>query len=248
MRNSNLIPEIMASLNEVVAVVPSAGKGARLARAADKPYILFAGKPLIVHTLRALSSSPSIKEIVLVVEKNKIAPARSLVRRFNLTKVKKIIAGGRTRAHSVYNGLKAVPCDYAGSILIHDGARPCVTKNLIRSCIREAARCDGAIAAVPVTSTIKKAGAGKRVIATLERRRLWAVQTPQVFKRDVITTAYREAIKRGIYATDDAALVELAGGVVRVVMGDAGNIKITVPEDLLFAEAIFANRNRIRHS
>lgn len=237
--------------NEVVAIVPSAGRGLRMAKASarffdkgsprEKPYILLDGKPVIIRTLEALSGSHLIKNIVLVVNPDRVKYASSLIRRFKLAKISCVIAGGKMRTDSVRNGLSAA--GKAKYILIHDGARPFIKNRLIADCIKKAYASGAAICALPVTPTIKKVNEKKEVVSTLARGELWEVQTPQVFRKDLIESAYKKAEKNKLCATDDAALVERAGGKVCVVKGDHKNIKITVPEDLIFAQAILKYSN-----
>ena len=148
----------------------------------------------------------------------------------------RIVAGGAERGDSVWNGLQALPED-ADPILVHDGARPFVSSELI-SRVALAARTDGAITALPAADTLKRVTAEGQIEATLDRTAIWQAQTPQGFPRDMLLTAYRRAREDGVQATDEAALVERTGGAVRVVLGSPTNMKITHPGDVPLAEAL----------
>ncbi len=221
---------------KVVAVIASAGKGKRLNNKIAKPLVALNGKPILIHTLKNLSKSNLIQEIVVVVNKAYLNVFKKKIKQFGLKKVKHIVAGGSTRSRSVLNGLNAMAedCDL---VLIHDGARPFVSQGLIKKAIEAAKRFGAAIVAVPAKSTIKKINPEKmEVINTLNRNFLWEVQTPQVFKSDLILNAYKNA--RSLNFTDDAALLEKLGRRVKVVMGSYTNIKITTSGDLALAKII----------
>lgn len=178
-------------------------------------------------------------DIVLVVQTERIPEAEALARERGFSKVRSVTAGGETRQDSVRNGLASIPPD-CEIVAIHDGARPLVTCEIISSTI-EAARSDrAAIAAVPVIDTIKNSSDGRFISSTLDREKLYAVQTPQTFAREVIQSAYEHAYADGYVGTDDASLVERLGIPVRIVQGSYENIKITTPTDILIAEAIMA--------
>lgn len=200
------------------------------------------GRPLITHTLAVFQESPEVAEIVLVVPSQHISRADQLVTDYGLTKVRSVVAGGETRRDSVRNGLSQISST-SEIVLIHDGARPLVHHDVIAASI-EAAKIDGAaIAAVPVTDTIKSSHDGQYVSKTLERDRLYAVQTPQTFKREIIQQAYEQAYADGYIGTDDASLVERLGLPVRIVSGSYDNIKVTTPTDLIIAESLLARRH-----
>ncbi len=227
----------------VTALVAAGGSGARMKSGVAKPWIRLNGQPIILRTLRALHAHPLIDEIVLVLGQDGLKTAKDLVRRFRLTKVGRIVAGGATRRASVENGLKALGRD-AELVLIHDGARPLVAPEDITRVIKKARRTNAAILGVPVKATVKKVGPDGAVIETPDRGRLWEIQTPQVFERRLIERAHRQGGKGTAF--DDASLVERLGHKVWVVPGSYGNIKITTPEDLLFAQAVIRLRRRSR--
>ncbi len=223
---------------KVSAVVPAAGIGSRMGMERDKPYIILGDKPVLAHTLIALNTSPIIDEIILIVRPRYIKYCNDeIVKHYCLKKIKDIVQGGKTRALSVYNGLKKVS---RGSdlVLIHDGVRPFIRLEIISRVINEASKFGAAVAAVPERSTVKEVLKGGVVHSTLKREFLWEVQTPQVFKRELIISAYDRAKGSGIEATDDSSLVEALGHKVKVVMGSYDNIKITTQEDLVIAQAI----------
>lgn len=206
-----------------VAVIVSAGKSKRFKGSIPKQYIKINNKPLIYYTLSVFNSSPNIDGIVLVSDKD----CRQLVRKYNFNKVFSIVKGGRTRAHSVYNGLKVVPKN-AEIVVIHDGVRSLVKKELIKDVISKAKRFGAAVCAVPVKNTIKDISVDKVLI----RKNLVEVQTPQAFRYNIIMNCYNRFKDRLDFVTDDSSLVEMAGHKVKIVQGDYENIKITTNEDM----------------
>ena len=222
---------------DVAAIIPAAGAGTRLGGRTRKPFVLLHGKPLLAHTLSALQASPSIRWIVLVVAARDREFARRLLRRYRITKALAPCVGGSSRADSVAKGFAVVPAD-AQWVLIHDGARPCVSRALIEHTV-QAARRHGAVACgLPAMLTVKAVDEGGAVRVTLDRDHLWFVQTPQAFRREWFREALAQADHRLDQFPDDAALMESAGCPVRMVPGDPLNIKVTTPSDLLLAEAI----------
>jgi len=218
----------------VVAIVPAAGQGSRLG-GMDKVFSLLAGRPLIAYCLEVLQDSPLIDEVVLVLRDPE--KGRRLVQAEGFSKVKSICLGGPRRQDSVSEGLKHVArCDF---VLIHDGARPFLTERLIRDGIGVARETGAAVAAVPVTETIKVAGEDGLVGATLPRTSLFTAQTPQVFRFDILRKAYENSAGD---VTDDASLVEGLGIKVRLYPGSYDNIKMTNPEDLVLAEVLIKRR------
>ena len=220
----------------VAAIVPGAGRGARLKSRIQKPYIKLIGKPILARTLIKLSKNKRVKEIILAVAKEKMTRARKIIDRYNIKNVK-LVTGGRERRDSVYNALKAVSAgiDY---ILIHDAIRPFITDELIEALLKAASKCGAAIAGVPVKPTLKIVGKNGFIEDTPSREMYWEAQTPQVFKRDLIEKAYKSAIKNNVQATDDSMLVERMGVKPKIVFGSYGNIKITTKEDLGLAKIL----------
>lgn len=216
---------------DVGAIIVAAGRSVRM-NGADKMFAPVLGRPLLAHTVAAFESCPAIGSIVLVVAKDNVEQAQSLAKAEGWRKVSRIIAGGARRQDSVKRGLQGLPpCRW---VVVHDGARPCVEAQTIERGLEAAQRAEAAVAAVPVTDTIKRVDAEQRVVETLERGRLWAAQTPQVFRRDLLTRAHNDV---DVEVTDDAALVERLGHPVVAYMGSYRNIKVTTVDDLALAEA-----------
>jgi len=224
---------------KVVGIVVAGGTGTRLKSRIRKPFVRLAGRPMLSWTLAAFQKARSVDGIVVVVHPTDIKAAKRLIRSSRIAKVTAVVPGGNSRTASVYQGLKALPLE-AEWVLVHDGARPLVTPEIIEETLKAARRSEAAIAAVPVVPTIKR-GEGGWVAETLNRNHLWAVQTPQVFRRRLIEQAHAYGARKGLTATDDAALVERLGRRVRIVMGSHRNIKVTTPEDLVIAEAFLRN-------
>ncbi len=223
---------------KITAVVLAAGSGRRMNSAVPKQYLLLDGRPVLYYTLRAFEES-AVTDIVLVTGADEIEYcSQEFVEKYRLSKIAAVVAGGRERYHSVYEGLKAA----AGSdyVLIHDGARPFVTADVIARSIEAVKVCGACVAGMPVKDTIKVVDADGLVKETPARSTLWQIQTPQSFSCPLITRAYKEMIASGDTSsvTDDAMVLEqMTGQRVRVIEGDYRNIKITTPEDLLVAEA-----------
>lgn len=223
---------------KIAAIVPAAGRGSRMNHRLPKQYLPLGGIPIIARTLIALESFAAIDEIFVVVrEEEKEYFHREIVRKYNLDKVSRIIAGGERRQDSVYKGLECTGEDTT-LIAIHDGVRPFVTEDIFMETIAQAALHKAAIVAVPVSDTIKVAKQHGFAGSTLPRDELWAVQTPQVFERGLILKAHHLARKENFTGTDDASLVEKMSCPVKIVEGAHENIKITTPGDLIIAEAI----------
>ncbi len=239
---AKIIPKKKSSL-KVAVIIPAAGRGERMkGKKMGKQYLSLGGKPILVHTLLAFEECSSIEEIILVVGKEDINYCQeALLERFGLRKVKGIVAGGEKRQDSVYNALKKVGKD-CHIILVHDSVRPFVTKKIIQGAIDGARVHKAVTTAVPVTDTIKEGNGQGFVEKTLERDRLWSIQTPQGFESHLIKEAYSRAYEENFYGTDDASLVERMGHAVKAIAGSHENIKITTPEDLIIAEAILRER------
>ncbi len=217
-----------------VAVIVAAGRGERLGSGRPKALVEVCGRPMLDYSVAALRAVPSVARIVVALPAEELAAAPKGVI---------AVAGGAQRSHSVRAALAA--CGGGDPVIVHDAARPLVTAQLFAQALAELERheVDAVIAATPVPDTIKEVSADGRTVArTLDRSRLWAVQTPQVFRRGALEralTGTEEALAR---ATDDAWLVERTGGVVRILGADPGNLKITTPQDLRVAEFLLAER------
>lgn len=225
----------------VTAIVPAAGSGVRFGGVVPKQYLPMAGLPLLAWTLRALAASGQVDCTVLAVAAGQEARCRAEILEPNGLRVDRLVSGGADRQASVYAGLSMAPAD-TDLVLVHDGARPLVTAQIIRAAV-EAADADGAaVVAMPVTDTIKVADGERRVENTLPRGRLWAAQTPQVFRAAWLREAHAKALTDGFRGTDDSVLVERLGYPVRLVPGSPDNLKITTMGDLAQAEQILRGR------
>ncbi len=223
-------------MEKVGAIVVAAGTGRRMG-GVEKIFANLAGKPLLAHTVDVFQRCPAIDQVVIVLSKERLDEGWRLVKEHCWSKVTEVCPGGAQRQDSVKEGVKRLSgCQW---VVIHDGARPCLSQGLIEEGLNEARQSGAAIPALPVTDTIKVVSSDHFVAETPPRQRLWSVQTPQVFRFDIINEAYRKA--RGD-ATDDATLVENLGYKVKVYPGSHTNIKVTTPEDLLLAEAILRER------
>lgn len=224
------------------AVILAAGLGKRMQAGHNKQFIEICGQSVLTHTLTIFAQIPEIAKIVLVVRAGEEDTCRNMIP--EIAENKTVLAiGGKERQDSVHNGIRAITweCEY---ILIHDGARPLVTEEVIRRTLLAAQNSGAAICAVPVKDTIKQADSDGNVLATIPRESLWAVQTPQVFRADLICRAYENAYVHNHYGTDDASLVEYLGEKIKIVTGDYENIKITTPEDIPTAEQILQKRQQ----
>ena len=222
----------------VSLVVVAAGKGTRMNMDVNKQYIEVCGIPILARTLSRFDTLNYINEIILVVHSDDILYCKEhIIDAFNFNKIKCLVTGGETRQDSVFNGLKEVSSE-ADVVIIHDGARPFVNEDSIISCIDAAVQYGVSTVAVPVKDTVKYSDSEGFVHSTLDRSRLWSVQTPQAFKYKIIMDSHKQAHKDNFVGTDDTVLAERLGYKTRLVMGSYNNIKITTREDLIFAEAI----------
>jgi 2-C-methyl-D-erythritol 4-phosphate cytidylyltransferase len=222
----------------VFAIIVAAGKSERMGAGVDKAFLSLGAQPVLAYSLQAFEKCSEIDGIVLVVRKDRVDAARGMVQVFGCSKVTEIVPGGVTRQTSVENGIAALP-DNAKVVAVHDGARPCVTADLISETVRVAKRYGAAVASSKVTDTVKEAN-GVVVTGTVDRTKLWVAQTPQTFKRDLLAEGYEQARKKDLAVTDDASAVELVHDKVRLVPAPDSNIKITSPDDLAIAAALLA--------
>lgn len=231
-------------LNEkVTAIVLAAGRGSRMESKIQKQYMEVNGRPLLFYALDAFERS-EVDDVVLVTGSGEQEFCRKeIVERYGFSKVACIVEGGRERYHSVHEGLKAAKdCAY---VLIHDGARPCINQRIIGDAIRGAQIYSACVIGMPVKDTIKVADEEQFARQTPDRRRLWMIQTPQAFSFDLIYEAYsrlfeKEENQRGV--TDDAMVVEsMTSWKVKLIPGSYENIKVTTPEDILWAEVLLKN-------
>lgn len=226
------------------AVVVAGGKGTRMESSINKVFMDIAGKQAIVRVLETFEENEFINEIILVASQRDIDYCKKqFANKAEYQKIKEIVVGGKRRQDSVSNGLKMVS-DQAEMILVHDGARPLVTHDIIDRSIEGALRYGAVTTAVPVKDTIKVADKDGFICETPERKKLWSVQTPQVFRKELLIQAYKNAEDSDIEATDDAMLAERLGHKIKLIEGSYENIKITTPEDIAIAEAIIRYREK----
>jgi 2-C-methyl-D-erythritol 4-phosphate cytidylyltransferase len=241
-------------MSYTVAIIPAAGYGLRLKNKVSKPLIKIKGIPILIYALQTITRHALIKEVIIVANQNNIRAIKAKIKQYRIGKIKDIVLGGPTRRISVEKGLKKVS-ERADFVLIHDAVRPFIHQGIITQVIKEAGHSGAAIVGVPVKATIKKfkiippkrdsAKCGKNskskiIEKTINRSSLCEIQTPQVFRRDLIIKAYKRFKDTDV--TDDAALIEKLGVKVALVSGSYENIKITTPEDLALAEAIVRKR------
>lgn len=224
-------------MGKVGVVIVAAGKGSRMRSAVSKQYLLLQNRPIILHTLTAFQAIDELDDIVLVVGAEDVVMVENWVDQYKLDKVRRVVSGGSERQYSVYKGLRELG-ESVEWVLIHDGVRPFVTEEAIYNLLAEVKRSDAAVLAVPVKDTIKAVDAEGYIESTPDRSKLWSIQTPQAFRRELIIASHEEAETVGFEGTDDAMLVERRGIAVKIVEGDYDNIKITTPEDLPRAELI----------
>jgi len=223
------------------AIIVAAGQGTRMGPGVDKLFLEVAGRPVVAHTWQRFNDAPGIDEIVLVVRDGMQPAYAELAHKFNLSKPHRYAAGGAERQDSVWNGLEAIS-PQAKMVAIQDGARPCTSQELIAATIQAADETGAAVAAQPVADTIKESVDGETIARNLDRTKLWAVQTPQTFRVDVIRRALIEVRRRGLHVTDDTAACELVGQPVRLVAGRWPNPKVTLPTDLPYFSLLLADR------
>ncbi|MBM3946235.1 MAG: 2-C-methyl-D-erythritol 4-phosphate cytidylyltransferase [SAR202 cluster bacterium] len=226
--------ELRGRLSGPVGVVVVAAGSSQRMGGADKIFAPVLGRPLLAYSLDAIASSPLVDEVVVVVSAANVQAASALVRECGWRKVRSVCVGGARRQDSARNGLAALS-PATRWVLVHDGARPCVTREMVARGLEAALETGAAIAAVPVADTIKVVSPDGRIRQTPPRSELYAAQTPQVFRLDLLLRAYEA---NDADATDDAAVMERAGHQVRVFQGSPANIKVTTPTDLLVAEAL----------
>ena len=223
----------------VTVVFPAAGRGKRMQAGMNKAFMDLAGLPILVRTLLKFSACEAVDKLVVVVAEAEVAFVQRILQLVPGLKPWQVTAGGSERQYSVLNGIRCAGTE-AEIILVHDAARPLISKETILAVIEAAKEHGGAIAAVPAKNTIKLCNDQHQVVETPDRSKLWEVQTPQGFQREILLRANAQAEQDNFLGTDDASLVERLGEPVYIVESDYRNIKITTPEDILIAEAFLA--------
>lgn len=222
---------------KTIAVIVAGGQGKRIKGDLPKQFIRLGDRPIVVHTLDKFESCEVVDEVVLVAPEQYLGYcSQAVVDKFNLTKVRKIVCGGGERQDSARLGLEACPAG-TSIVVIHDAVRPFISPQKISAAVKLCHEKKAVVLAVPPKDTIKR-GEDGLVVTTLDRGKLWLIQTPQVFDYELILNAHEKAKKEGFAGTDDSVLVERLGRDVAILEGDYANVKITTTEDLAIAEAL----------
>lgn len=225
-----------------VAIITAAGQSKRMGKT-DKQMISLSGYPVLVYSVNTFEESLHVDKFIITASPERVKEYEDLLTiTYPFTKLHKVIAGGKERQDSVWFGLQALKKLSPEIVVIHDGARPFVSEELLEKAVRTARQEGSAVIGYPVTDTVKQIAKDGFVEKTVSRDNLWVVQTPQVFQFSLIYKAYEQAIADNFYGTDDSSLVERMGCFVKLVLGSKTNIKITVAEDLQMAEAIIHRR------
>jgi 2-C-methyl-D-erythritol 4-phosphate cytidylyltransferase len=227
----------------VGVVVPAAGVGRRLGAGGAKALVRLAGRPLLAHAVEAMEANRHVSAVVVAAHPDTLEATRELLAGEGFAKVAAVVAGGPTRQASVAAGLQALPRG-PGYVAVHDAARPLTGSGAVDRLLRLLleAGVAGVVPGVPVVDTIRAVDGAERSTGVVDRERLRAMQTPQLFVRELLEEAHRLALRDGVDATDEAALVERAGHPVQVVPGDPENLKVTTSLDLAVAETLLARR------
>ncbi|TVP49488.1 MAG: 2-C-methyl-D-erythritol 4-phosphate cytidylyltransferase [Gemmatimonadales bacterium] len=225
---------------DVGVAIPAAGSGARMG-GTKKAFLEVGGRPLLERTLRPFLAHPDVVSIGIAVPAEDLGALPAWLT--GMDPRIRIVAGGGTRLHSVRAALSALRPEVR-TVLVHDAARPLVSREIIDRCLRVARTGEGAVAGWPVIDTLKEVAPDGRVVSTPDRESMWRAQTPQAFPREALLEAYRQAVEDGAAATDDAALFARSGGRVRMVEGAAWNLKVTYPEDVAVAELFLERAER----
>ncbi len=223
---------------KVLVIIPAAGSGTRLGGQVRKQFLPLKDKPIVVHTVRQFEHCPDIDEIAIAVPESAIVEIESLISRYRLHKVSKVIIGGQKRQDSVANVLRKLVLKDQDIVLVHDAVRPFVEAKRITSLIKACKEHHAAVLAVQPKDTIRRSAGGGFFDRTLDRNALWMIQTPQAFNAGLLLKAFEKARKDAFYSTDEAALVERLGVKVKIVEGSYDNIKITTQEDLELGKLI----------
>lgn len=218
-------------------IILAAGKSQRVGPKVDKAFLNLGNKPVLAYSLLAFEKCPDIDGVILVVHRGRIEGARVMAQMFGCSKVAKVVAGGLKRQISVSNGLAQLNDD-VDIVAVHDGARPCVTPQLISETIKYAKRYGSGVASLKVTDTVKQVDKGLTITKTIDRSNLWTVQTPQTFKIELLQKAFKAVKKKKITITDEASAVELVCHNVHLVPSELPNVKITTADDLVLAATL----------
>lgn len=225
----------MSSISKHTVLVVAGGRGTRMGGQRPKQFLELAGRPVLMHTLEAFARWDTTADLVVVLPADQQEAWQQLCEEHAYRRPHRVVAGGETRFHSVQNGLRAVACAADGLIAVHDGVRPLVAPSVIAECFAAAADGGAAVPVVPMIESVREVSADGRS-HPVDRERLRVVQTPQVFRADVLRAAYRQPYNPRF--TDDASVVEASGVAVCLVPGNRENVKLTTPMDLVLAERL----------
>ncbi len=225
----------------VTAIIVAAGKSERMGTGTDKAFLNLGPKPVVAWSLLAFERCTDVDQIILVVRKDQLIAAKALVRMFGISKLRAVVPGGKERQDSVMAGMKEMDSD-TRVVVVHDGARPCVTSETISEVVKIARRSGSAVVGRRIFDTVKYVEKGTTVTRTEDRTKLWAVQTPQAFQTSIIRRAYAELANNGGSVTDDASAVEAIGEAVKIYETNKPNLKITTVDDLQIASAVVLKR------
>ncbi len=217
------------------AIIVAAGKSERMGADVDKAFLSLVDKPVVAWSLLAFERCPDIDRIVLVVRKEQQLAAKAVAKMFGISKLDKIVAGGKTRAESVAAGFAACDID-TRVVVVHDGARPLVKSALVSEVVKAVKRSPSVAVGRPMTDSVKRVEKGVTVSETVPREKLWTVQTPQAFQVKDFRAAYKALAKKDV--TDDSQVLELNGVPTKILLSLAPNVKVTTPEDLQLAAAL----------
>ncbi|MCB0750195.1 MAG: 2-C-methyl-D-erythritol 4-phosphate cytidylyltransferase [Ignavibacteriae bacterium] len=219
-----------------IAVIPSAGSGSRFNSPIPKQYLKVLGKELIVYTLEVFQNCDLIDEIIIPADEKYFLLLNNLKEKYNLSKISKIVKGGKERQNSVYNGITAKKFDDNDFIIVHDAARPLLSNNLLEVAIKKAHKYDNVVIALKARDTLIKGE--KNVDSYLDRSMVYYAQTPQIFRYEILISSFKKAEKENYVATDESMLVKNAGYEVKIVEGEFINFKVTEKKDLIFLEKL----------
>ena len=228
---------------KISVIVPAAGTGSRLGGSVKKQFLALNNKPVLVHTLQRFEHCHEVDEIAVAVPEESIVEMEKLVSQYRLHKVRRVVVGGAKRQDSVANALNKLELQGSDIVLVHDGVRPFVEPKRIAALIKACRSHDAVVLAVQPKDTVRRSNGGGFFDHTLDRSALWLVQTPQVFKAEVLVKAFAKAKKDKFYSTDEVALVERLGVKAKIVEGSYDNIKITTKEDLELGSLILERWN-----
>ena len=227
----------------ISVIIVAGGKGKRMGADKNKVFLKLLDKEIIAHTASVFDDMDETDEIIIVTGRDDIEECESVIKKNNIKKVSKIVEGGAERQNSVYNGILASKGDI---LVIHDAARCLVSAYDVKSAIEDCRKFGAATLGVTAKNTLKSVDENGFIKATLDREQTYHIQTPQIFKRELIIKAHENAVNNSVLATDDCALVEAMGEMVKITKGSYDNIKITTPEDLVVGERILKERRGLK--